>query len=98
MEGVAYNELENRKKPTTTIDDNDETYDCYELHTFNMLNTLITVKLPSAIYVHVESLWEPELSTTVYNLMFFDDAEQHLGGCELTNQRIFWDEEDVVEV
>jgi hypothetical protein len=94
MEQIAYKELENRKKPTTTIEESSETYDCYELANFNILNTLITTKVSEAKYVHVESLWEPEQNAQVYNLMFFDKDEEHVGGCELTNQKLFWDDDE----
>jgi hypothetical protein len=94
MEQIAYKELENRKKPTTTIEDESASYDCYELLNFNTLNMLVTTKLPEAKYVFVESLWEPEQQQQVYNLMFFDDDEEHIGGCELTNQKLFWDDDE----
>ena len=94
MEQNAYKELENRKKPTTTIDDSSETYDCYELANFNILNSLIINKVPEAKYVHVESLWEPEQNAQVYSLMFFDKDEEHIGGCELTQSKLFWDDDE----
>ena len=94
MEQVAYKEVENRKKPTTTIEESSESYDCYELVNFNSLNTLVTTKHPEAVYVYVESLWEPEQQQQVYNLMFFDDDEEHIGGAELTKQKLFWDDDE----
>jgi len=94
MEQNAYKEVENRNKPTTKIEDSTESYDCYELSDFSALSTLVTNKLPEAKYVFVESLWEPEQQQQVYNLMFFDDEEEHIGGCELTMQKLYWDDED----
>lgn len=94
MEQSAYKEVENRNKPTTTIEESSESYDCYELTIFNSLNLLVTTKLPEAKYVFVESLWEPEQQQQVYNLMFFDDDEEHIGGCELTTQKLYWDDDD----
>lgn len=94
MEQIAYNELKSRQKPTATIEESDDTYDCYELVKFNILYSIIIAKLPSAKYVHVEALWEPETNSQVFNLMFFDADEVHLGGCELTSQKLFWDDED----
>jgi hypothetical protein len=92
MELVAYNELTMRTKPTTTIEESSEMYECYALSQFNILNTIITQKVPNAVYVHVESLWEPEHNTKVFNLMFFDDNEEIVGGCELTESKVFWDD------
>ena len=93
---VAYNELANRQQPTTTIDDENVSYDCYELNTFSRLSALIANKV-AAKYVHIESLWEPEENAKVFNLMFFDDDEELVGGCELTPNKLYWDD-DVTEV
>jgi hypothetical protein len=96
MESAAYKELENRKKPTTTIEDESESYECYELINFSLLNLLVTKKHVNAKYVFVDSLWEPEQMQQVYNLMFFDKDEEHIGGCEVTKQKIYWDDDDTV--
>jgi hypothetical protein len=51
-------------------------------------------RFTTASYVHIESLWESEKNARVFNLMFFDDDEEIVGGAELTNGQIYWDDEE----
>lgn len=84
---MAYQEVENRKQGQDT----------YNLTEFNQLSTLVLQKLPSAKYVHVEALWEPELNSTIFSLMFYDDEnedEESIGGLELTPFKIIWDDDE----
>lgn len=88
----AYNELKARPQPTETIDNSErESYDCYELTKFPALQALVSTKIPSALYVYVEVLTEENVM--VFNLMFFDNDEEDVGGCELTPTQIFWDDD-----
>ena len=91
MERQAYQEVENRSPNMTTDIDGDE---AYEMTEFNVLSQIVLAKLPSAKYVHVEALWEPESNSRVFNLMFYDDDEESIGGLELTPFQIFWDDEE----
>jgi hypothetical protein len=61
---------------------------------FNILSQIVLAKLPTAKYVHVEALWEPEANSRVFNLMFYDDDEESIGGLELTQFQVFWDDEE----
>ena len=93
MESQAYTELVKRPaKPNTLIEEDDATYSCYELTKFPALHNLVKQKIQTAAYVHVELLVEEETKEEVFNLMFFDDEEEILGGCELTQKQVFWDD------
>jgi hypothetical protein len=84
---MAYQEVEKRKQGQDT----------YNLTDFNLLSNLVLEKLPSAKYVHVEALWEPELDRTIFSLMFYDDDnedEESIGGLELTPFKIIWDDDE----
>ena len=84
MEHQAYLEVENRKQAD----------EAYELKLFNTLYNIVKIKLPTAKYMHIETLWDPESNSTVFNLMFFDDDEESIGGMELAPYKIIWDDED----
>jgi hypothetical protein len=89
----AYNELISCDKFTSDDVSTNSEDECYELTTFPQLQKIVQAKYAKAIYVSVEVLIDPDSDDTVFNLMFFDDSEESIGGCELTQNELFWDEE-----
>ena len=92
-EELAYNELVKRStKKTETIEESDEEYECYKLTDFPTVAKIVMAKYPTANFVHVELLKNSDENTEVFNLMFFDDEEEIIAGCELTPAKVHWDD------
>jgi hypothetical protein len=78
---------------TSFIDVEDEgSYDCFPINIVPALQALTTQRHPQTQYVSVERL-EPEGEPSVFNLTFFNEDSQVLGGAELTQTKIYWDDE-----
>lgn len=94
MEKQAYLEIENRNPKNVLSIELDDTNsdDVYELAKFRILSEIVLPKLPTAKYVLIEPLWEPETNCRVFNLMFYDDDEESIGGLELSSDKIYWDD------
>jgi hypothetical protein len=94
MEKQVYLEIESRDPSNAlSIELDDNTDDVYELTDFRALSEIVLPKHPSAKYVLIEQLWEPELNCKVFNLMFYDDDEESIGGMELSPVKVYWDDE-----
>jgi len=85
------------KIPATTIEieDTESSYDCFDVGEIPALKALTTKRNPDIKYVHLEKLVADGRS--VYNLMFFSADKSHVNGGELTYNKLYWDDEDVVE-
>lgn len=81
-------------KSTKTISDEDEKIGCFDVSELPLLHKLATERYPTAKYAHVDNLTNE--GQTVFNIMLFDNDGEHVGGAELTNTKIYWDDENPV--
>ena len=94
MSTALYNSLlEACPKSTTTIADEDETLDCFELSKSPQLKALAEPKFPAAKYVHIGHLLLDD-GEVVLNISLFDEDGEHVGGAELTKTDLIWDDAD----
>lgn len=95
MSQEAYAELEQRvAKSTITIKDSeDEQYECYKIEEFPNLAKMVTEKFETVKFVNVELLINSEDNIDVFNLMFFNENNEHVAGCELVPTKVYWDDD-----
>lgn len=94
MNAQIFNELLNRKpEQVNTITDEDIEYECYELSVFPLLSALTLQKAPTARFVSIELLSNPDTQERVFSILLFDDEEEIVGGAELTKSDVLWDED-----
>jgi len=87
---VSLNNNNNNSSDVTQIGDTS----AHELRKFPQLAATVQTKVPTAVYVSIEALWEPETNSRVFNLMFYDDNEEDVGGLELTQNEMVWDDQE----
>jgi hypothetical protein len=56
------------------------------------LKSLVEPKYPTVKYVNVEYLHNN--GEIVLNISLYDEADDHVGGAEITKEAIFWDDEN----
>jgi hypothetical protein len=96
MNAALYNSLlEACPKSTTTITDDDEALDCFELAKSPQLLALVESKIPAAKYVHIGHLLGD--GEVVLNISLYDEDGEHIGGAELTKTAIIWDDDEEAE-
>ena len=94
MEQIYTELLQRKPKTSTTIVESTEEYECFELSNFPLLSKMVLQKYSTAKYVSVEPLFDPEMHEKVYNMMFFANDEEIVGGCELTKTEVYWDDDE----
>jgi len=89
-----FNTLLNKMPVPNTIikDSEDERYACFDINQVVPLKTLINSKFPTITHLHVDKL-ESE-NGAVFNIMFFDETGEHVSGCELSKDQVFWDDDE----
>jgi hypothetical protein len=79
-------------QPTKIILDSEERYLCFEITQIPALKNLINRKFPTVTHVHIDILQTED--GNVFNIMFFDTNGEHVSGCELTKNEVFWDDDE----
>lgn len=95
MATAAYEALSKNIPVTSCIIDTEEEdgeYGCFDIKQSPALLQLVITRLPAVFYVSVETL-DQENEAQVFNLTFFDEENQAIGGAELTSSQIYWDDE-----
>jgi len=88
---LLFNELRQRGVYSVELEDGQE---CYDLAKFPLLSALVIKKVINAKYISVEEQKDPDSNEVVYSLIFYDAEEEQVGGCDLTNTKIYWDDDN----
>jgi hypothetical protein len=95
MTPQIYNELLQRNTThSMTIVESSEEYEYYNLSDFPLVSEMVLQKYSKAKYISIEPRTGPENNDVVFNLMFFGDDEEVVGGCEITKTVMYWDDDD----
>jgi hypothetical protein len=96
MAAAAYEALTKNIPVTTCVIDTEEEdgeYDCYDIKQSPALLQLVITRLPTVFYVSILAL-DTENAEQVFNLTFFDEENNPIGGAELTSSQIYWDDDN----
>ena len=89
---ALYNELNQRG--IVEFKELEDGQECYDLSIYPNLSTIVTKKLANAKYVSVEEQKDPDSNELVFSLIFYDETEEQVGGCDLTKTKIYWDDDN----
>ena len=71
--------------------DSTERYVCFEVDENELLAKFVKERYRDVVHGCIESLQSEE--ELVLNIMFFDNEGEHVAGCEITKEKIYWDDE-----
>jgi hypothetical protein len=84
--------LNNQPKLAKIILESEERYVCFALDENTLLSNFVKARFPDVTHAHMESLQSD--GEFVINIMFFDKDGEHIAGCEMTKDKVYWDDEE----